>query len=90
MGGVRRFALSCSVALLYHSVAPAQTRVEPINDLPNPYTTTAPWGKLPAGQSWGALNGVAIDNDSESVWVVSRCGANPDIPPGASAFLYDS
>ena len=90
MGGVRRFGLSCSVALLYHSVAPAQTRAEPTNDLPNPYTTTAPWGKLPAGQSWGALNGVAIDNDGESVWVVSRCGANPDLPPGASAFLYDS
>ena len=68
----------------------AQVTVEPTNDLPNPYVSTAPWGKLPAGQTWGALNGVAIDNDGESVWVVSRCGANPNIPPGASAFQYDS
>ena len=84
------FAWSCGVALLCHTAAHAQSSVEPSNDLPNPYISTAPWGKLPAGQSWGALNGVAIDNDGESVWVVSRCGANPDIPPGASAFLYDS
>ena len=84
------FAWSCGVALLCHTAAHAQSSVEPGNDLPNPYISTAPWGKLPAGQSWGALNGVAIDNDGESVWVVSRCGANPDIPPGASAFLYDS
>lgn len=71
-------------------LAQAQSMLDPINDLPNPYKTTAPWGHLPAGQSWGALNGVAIDNDGESVWAVSRCGANPNIPPGASAFQYDS
>jgi hypothetical protein len=69
--------------------ANAQGDAEPTNDLPNPYQTIAPWGKLPAGRTWGALNGVAIDNDGESVWVVNRCGANPDIPPGASPFLYD-
>ena len=49
-----------------------------------------PWGKLPDGRKWGALNAVAIDNDGESVWVADRCGANPDTPPGASAFQYDS
>jgi DNA-binding beta-propeller fold protein YncE len=62
----------------------------PPNDLPNPYQTIAPWGSLPEGRKWGALNGVAIDNDGESVWVADRCGANPDIPPGASPFAYDS
>lgn len=72
------------------SLAHAQGEVAPTNDLPSPYVSTAPWGKLPAGQSWGALNGVAIDNDGESVWAVSRCGANPDVPPGASPFQYDS
>ena len=41
---------------------------QPTNDLPNPYQTTAPWGKLPQGRTWGALNAVAIDNDGESVW----------------------
>ena len=68
----------------------AQTETAPANDLPNPYVTTAPWGTLPAGRTWGALNGVAIDNDGESVWAVSRCGANPDVPAGESPFLYDS
>jgi hypothetical protein len=61
----------------------------PTNDLPNPYRTVAPWGQLPEGITWGALNSVAIDNDGESVWVATRCGANPDAPPGASPFLYD-
>jgi sugar lactone lactonase YvrE len=62
----------------------------PTNDLPNPYRTVAPWGKLPDARKWGALNGVAVDNDGRSLWVVDRCGANPDVPPGASAFQYDS
>ena len=68
----------------------AQTETIPTNDLPNPYTSSAPWGTLPAGRTWGALNGVAIDNDGVSVWAVSRCGANPDVPAGASPFMYDS
>jgi sugar lactone lactonase YvrE len=63
----------------------------PTNDLPNPYKTVSPWGKLPADHGqWGALNGVAVDNDGRSVWVVDRCGANPDVPPGVSPFTYDS
>ena len=63
----------------------------PTNDLPNPYRSVSPWGNLPADHSkWGAFNGVAIDNDGRSVWVVDRCGANPDVPPGASPFQYDS
>lgn len=68
----------------------ASAQTEPTNDLPNPYRSTSPWGKLPAGQTWGAFNGVAIDNDGESVWVATRCGANPNVPPGASPFQYDS
>jgi hypothetical protein len=65
--------------------------LQPTNDLPNPYRNTiAPWGNLPDGKSWGALNAVAIDNDGESVWVASRCGAHPDIPPGESPYTYDS
>jgi DNA-binding beta-propeller fold protein YncE len=31
-----------------------------------------------------------VDNDGASLWVVDRCGANPDVPPGESPFLYDS
>lgn len=64
--------------------------LRPTNDLPNPYHTVAPWGDLPDGRTWGALNAVAIDNDGESVWVANRCGANPDIPPGESPFAFDS
>jgi sugar lactone lactonase YvrE len=62
----------------------------PTNELPDPYRTVAPWGKLPEGHAWGALNAVAVDNDGASLWVADRCGANPDVPPGESAFLYDS
>ena len=35
---------------------------------------------------WGALNGVYVDNDGRSLWVVDRCGANPDVPAGQSPF----
>src|SRR6266705_1250803 len=68
---------ACATTVPHQTIAP----VEPTNDLPNPYQTIAPWGKLPEGRKWGALNGVAIDNDGESVWVADRCGANPDIRP---------
>src|SRR5437867_11067309 len=77
---------ACAGRVAYESVS----EVPPTNDLPNPYQTIAPWGKLPDGRKWGALNGVAIDNDGESVWVADRCGANPDVPPGVSPFTYDS
>jgi DNA-binding beta-propeller fold protein YncE len=61
------------------------------NDLPNPYRSVSPWGNLPADHSkWGALNGVAIDNDGRSVWVVDRCGANPEVPAGQSPFQFDT
>ena len=82
--------MTAAVLALCSGGAYTQEEVQPTNDLPNPYQTTAPWGKLPEGRAWGALNAVAIDNDGESVWVADRCGANPDTPPGASAFQYDS
>ena len=63
----------------------------PTNDLANPYKSVAPWGKLPEDHArWGALNGVYVDNDGRSLWVVDRCGANPDVPAGQSPFQYDS
>jgi sugar lactone lactonase YvrE len=77
-------------ALLVADSALAQDDVAPTNDRPNPYRTVAPWGKLPDGRKWGALNAVAIDNDGRSLWVADRCGANPDTPPGASPFMFDS
>src|SRR6187431_2203000 len=82
--------LFLSAALLCGADASSQSDVQPTNDLPNPYRMIAPWGKLPDGRKWGALNAVAIDKDGESLWVADRCGANPDTPPGVSPFLYDS
>jgi len=79
-----------AIALFALCGAGEQGDVAPINDLPNPYRSTAPWGGLPAGRTWGALNGVDIDKDGESVWVANRCGANPEAPDGASAFQFDS
>lgn len=78
------------VPALYGGAAHSQDEVQPTNDLSNPYETIAPWGKLPEGRSWGALSAVAIENDGQSVWIADRCGANPETPPGASAFQYDS
>ena len=69
---------------------PTGGNVSPTNDLPNPYRSIAPWGDLPDGRKWGALNGVDIDRDGTSVWVADRCGANPDTPAGANPFQYDS
>jgi len=82
--------MTVAVLTLCGGGASTQDEVQPTNDLPSPYQTISPWGKLPQGRSWGAFNAVAIDNDGESVWVADRCGANPDTPPGASAFQYDS
>jgi DNA-binding beta-propeller fold protein YncE len=70
--------------------AHAADDVATTNDLPNPYRTIAPWGQLPQGLTWGAFNSVAVDNDGESIWVATRCGANPEAPAGGSPFMYDS
>jgi len=59
---------ACATTVHYQSIPDPK----PTNDLPNPYHFIAPWGNLPEGRKWGALNGVAIDNDGESVWVADR------------------
>jgi DNA-binding beta-propeller fold protein YncE len=91
---MKHLRLACGILLwpALASVSPCafSQGIAPTNDLPNPYRTIAPWGQLPEGRKWGALNGVAIDNDGESLWVTDRCGANPDVPPGVSPFTYDS
>src|SRR5258706_6567065 len=64
---------------------------KPTNELQRNYKTIEPWGRLPASHpKWGALNGIAVDNDGRALWVVDRCGANPDVPAGANPFTYDS
>jgi len=88
----RRILLFATAAIAACTAAKLASNLDatPTNDLPNPYTSVAPWGKLPAGHAWGALNAVWVDNDGRSLWVADRCGANPDVPPGESPFLYDS
>jgi DNA-binding beta-propeller fold protein YncE len=83
------FVIAAALSL-FAGGALTQEEIQPTNDLPNPYQSIAPWGQLPEGRKWGALSAVAIDKDGASVWVADRCGANPDAPPGASPFQYDS
>ena len=84
-------ACRCATLVAFSFLAcGAAAGADPTNDLPNPYRSVAPWGKLPEGQTWGAFNAVAIDNDGVSVWVATRCGATEPIPPGMSAFRYYS
>ena len=90
MPQAKRRGVTVCLALAAIVLCGADGDTQPTNDLPNPYRSMAPWGNLPEGRTWGALNGVAIDNDGASVWAVNRCGANPDVPPGASPFQYDS
>jgi hypothetical protein len=85
-----RFAAVIGALIAVFGGAASAQDDQPTNDLPNPYKTTAPWGRLPEGRRWGAINAVNIDNDGVSLWVADRCGANPDTPPGASPFAYDS
>ncbi len=53
-----------------------QAAVQPVNNLPNPYTTVGAWGTLPAGRAWGPVSAVHVDRDGRSIWVAERCGAN--------------
>jgi hypothetical protein len=76
--------------MLGTGLAHAQADMAAVNDLPNPYRSTAPWGSLPEGRTWGTLSAVTIDHDGESVWVAYRCGTNPRTPPGGQAFAFDS
>jgi len=52
----------------------AQSGVEPVNNLPNPYETIRNWGNLPAGRTWGGVTAVQVDPDGKSLWVAERCG----------------
>src|SRR5262252_6957157 len=74
-----RFTLaSAIVAALAMSAGGAYTQdnAQPVNDLPNPYTTVENWAKMPEGRSWGSTSAVDIDPDGKSIWVAERCGAN--------------
>ena len=76
-----RVTLTLSVAIvavlsISAGKAHTQANLQPINDLPNPYTTVEGWAKMPEGRTWGATSAVEIDPDGKSIWVAERCGAN--------------
>ena len=58
------------------SAAAGQAPIAPINDLPNPYRTTASWARLPEGRTWGSTSAVDIDRNGTSIWVAERCSTN--------------
>ena len=58
------------------AIVAAVTAQEPVNDLPNPYTTVEHHFKMPEGRTWGSTSAVGVDRDGTSIWVGERCGAN--------------
>ena len=74
LSAVMMFALATPMAApLAAQRTPAN---QPVNDLPNPYSTIEGWAKLPEGRTWGSTSAVSIDRDGESVWVGERCAQN--------------
>ena len=53
-----------------------QADIQPVNDVPNPFRTIAPFGQLPAGRTWGSTATADLDPDGKSIWVGERCGGN--------------
>jgi hypothetical protein len=77
-GRVRFALVTTFIALIALPAASLHTQdtTQPVNDLPNPYTTVENWAKMPEGRTWGATSAVDIDPDGKSIWVAERCGAN--------------
>jgi sugar lactone lactonase YvrE len=68
-------ALLTAIAMLA-GLAPAQSPVEPKNNLPNPYRTVRDWGQLPPGTAkWAAVTAVECASDG-SIYVIHRCADN--------------
>lgn len=59
-----------------HTAPPEQSKVKPINGLPNPYETIRNWGTLPNARKWGSVSAVNVDVDGKHIWAGDRCGAN--------------
>ena len=43
--------------------AVAQSDIEPVNDLPNPYEATDGHLRMPIGRDWGAVGAIEVDPD---------------------------
>lgn len=58
------------------SAPPEQSKVTPVNGLPNPYETIRNFGTLPNGRKWGSVSAINVDVDGKHIWAADRCGAN--------------
>lgn len=58
------------------SAPPEQSKVTPINNLPNPYETIRNFGTLPDGRKWGSVSAINVDADGKHIWAGDRCGGN--------------
>ena len=69
-----KWRLPAILALAVGTVC-AQSEVQPLNDLPNPYRTVRDWGHPPDGAPWAAVTAVEVSPDG-SIYVVHRCHDN--------------
>lgn len=53
----------------------AQTPVQPLNNLPQPYRTARDWGKPAGGAPWAAVTAIEVAKDG-SIYVIHRCNEN--------------
>ncbi len=71
-----RVAVLLAVAALPASNALAQSAVEPLKNLPDPYEAPIPhWGNFADGHPWGSSAGIERGPHGE-IWAIDRCGAN--------------
>ncbi len=61
-----------TLVALFAGLTFAQT---PINDLPQPYTTSRDWGHPPNGAPWAAVTAIEVAKDG-SIFVIHRCKDN--------------
>jgi len=72
----RQLKTSLFAALvLSATTAWAQTDLQPLNDLPNPFRTVRDWAHPPNGAPWAAVTAVEVAPDG-SIYVIHRCHAN--------------
>jgi DNA-binding beta-propeller fold protein YncE len=69
----KQLSFACVVLILSSSLL---AQLQPINQRPNPFSTTDNWAILPDGRSWGSTAGVDMDPDRRHLWAIDRCGAN--------------
>lgn len=65
-----------AVIVLSRATTHTQDRMEPVNNLPNPYLAIDNFFQLAEGRWWDSASGVDIDIDGSSIWIADRCDEN--------------